>query len=179
MFNADQRQKLGVLIQNMATYYGRKFDRPVISMMIDDLQDLPFVQVEMGYNAYRKNAKNTFFPLPAAIRQLILPEPTEDMQAREIASRISQAVTKFGHPNELEAQEFVGEVGWRVVQRKGGWNYICQNLGVTLDATVFEAQTRELAKVEILTQKNPAFGKLLEEATKKGLMLDRGEPDGT
>jgi hypothetical protein len=141
----NARQLLATTIKNVATYYGRNLEPEVLSMMCDDLADLPIDQVVAGYNQYRRNPKNRTFPLPSQIRELVNPEEfvSVEAQAREIASRIVGAVTKFGWNNAKEAQVYIGPVGWNAVSRQGGWMNLCQNMGASINPTTFQAQLRD------------------------------------
>jgi hypothetical protein len=140
----NDRQDLARVIKNTATYYGRELKPEVLSMMCDDLADLPIDDVIAAYNAYRRNPKNRAFPLPAQIIEIVCPEQhvSHEDQAAEIAARIVGAVTRYGWNNSKYAQEFIGPVGWGVVERQGGWAHLCQNLGVTIDPSTFQAQVR-------------------------------------
>jgi hypothetical protein len=128
-----------------AVYYARNLSGDVIGMMADDLRDLPYAAVSEAFKAYRNNSKNKSFPLPAQIRDMVSPTETPESIARDTAARIQQAVVNLGYSNGNEAKLFIGPAGWRIVERFGGWSYLCQNLGLTISATTFHAQARELA----------------------------------
>lgn len=140
------KQALLETIINTASYYGRTLSEPVLRMFAEDLEDLPISQVIEGYKSWRRNPKNTQFPLPAQIRGLVAPEVDADSAAKEIAGRITGSVTKFGWNNSQKAREFIGETGWAIVERQGGWMHLCENLGRTINPSAFQAQTREQAK---------------------------------
>lgn len=141
--NHLERQQVGVLIANTAQYYGKELRREVISMMISDLEDLPIDLVLKAYETYRKNPNSKFFPLPAQIREIISPKNSPEAEGREISSRVILAVGKFGWSNSSEAKAFIGEIGWKAVQEFGGWQYICENLGRTLNVGILSAQIRD------------------------------------
>lgn len=104
------------------------------------------------------------FPSIAAIRRAATGErlPSEakysdDGEAREAASRIIGAVSKYGAVIGIDegayekiqtVRTFIGELGWTVVEERGGWNCICGMLTNQNMATV-EAQFRELAKSKL------------------------------
>jgi len=90
------------------------------------------------------------FPSIADIRNLIVPEPGPEVEAIEAANRIVEALSRFGgcnaDVNEPRAREFVGELGWLVVQRHGGWVNLVES-GIAADQIpTLKAQWRELAK---------------------------------
>jgi hypothetical protein len=69
----------------------------------------------------------------------------ESQKASDLASTIIGAVTRYGYNNSEKARQVIGEVGWHVVQRRGGWENFCEFL--TLDnMRTTEAQIREELK---------------------------------
>lgn len=129
------------------TYYnpGQVLPNPVVAMYGEDLADLPINECIRAYRNYRLNSKNTKFPLPAQIRAIVRPEEyiSAEAQAREIAARICGAIPKYGWSNTAQARAFIGEIGWRAVERQGGWQYLCENVGANINPTSFQAQIRD------------------------------------
>lgn len=145
----EQRSAIAKEIQLCGFIYNREIKREVLTMLIDTLVDLPFEEVLQAFQIYRNDPANKFFPNPAQIRAIILPEPSRDVVANEIAARIREAITRFGHMGGGEAKDFLGEGGWRIVLRFGGWVYLCENLGLGIDVGTFYSQVRELAKAHV------------------------------
>lgn len=141
--------KIKEAIHITARYYGRKIDDDVLLMMAEDLADLCEDEVIAAYHSYRRNPKNRVMPLPAQIREIVQPEIDVDSLAKEIASRIAGAIPKYGWSNAAAARAFIGDDGWRVVERFGGWVYLCENYGLSVDAGTFYAQTRDLLRVRL------------------------------
>jgi hypothetical protein len=139
------RQQLAKTIKATATYYGRSLEPEVLTMMCDDLADLDAGKCMQAYANYRRNPRNKTFPLPAQIRELVNPEQfvSAEAKAREIAARIVGAIPKYGWNNGREAQVYIGPEGWAAVQRAGGWQYLCENVGVGIHATTLQAQLRD------------------------------------
>jgi len=131
-----------------AVYYGRDLAPEVIGMMAEDLADLPYSQVRDNYTAYRRNPKNRAMPLPAQIRDLVAPEIDDDTLARDAASRIIQAISKYGYINPVQAREFMGNVAWSVVERQGGWVNICESFMIA-NTGIWQAQFRDLARAQM------------------------------
>lgn len=144
--NPQEQKQLKIMYLQLSAYYGRQIQDFVFDMYVQDLSDLSLEQVKNGMDSYRRNPKNRSMPLPGDIRASSDPSSDPDANARESASRIVAAVSKYGYNNPTEAEKFIGELGWHVVKRYGGWMYICENLGVTLDLTTFTAHARDLAK---------------------------------
>lgn len=164
-------KKLKEVITLTAAYYGFNLRPEVLLMYVEDLADYPENDVIAAYQSYRKNPKNRVMPLPAQIIGLLNPELSPDAKAIEVANRIRSAIGKYGWPNPNDARAYIGELGWKVVERAGGWNYICENHGLDLNPLTFFAQSRDSAKsilesanvgefdrpigIELKEQKNP------------------------
>lgn len=146
MMNENQRKELALVIVSTAIYFGRQLERSVVALMVSDLEDLDFEKVISAYSIYRRDGKNSTFPLPGKIREMINPKQSKDGLANEAASRIRKAISDFGWCNSEEAKAFIGELGWAVVERSGGWQYVCENHGLDLNPLTFHAQARDLAK---------------------------------
>lgn len=146
MISQNERGFLAGVIDRTARYFGKKLEPDVISMMIDDLADLPVPELETAFARYRRDPKNKFYPMPAAIRELVEPQENDDSQARVAVARVVEAVSRFGYYGGADARAFVGELGWSIVKAYGGWSPLCEALGHTLDVSQFQAQARELAK---------------------------------
>lgn len=127
-------------------YYhpGQALSDAVLGLYAEDLADISEEDVVLAYQAYRRNPKNTRFPLPAAIRAIVNPEEfiSPEQKAAEVAARISGAIVNYGYNNAREAAEFIGPMGWDVVQKQGGWSYLCENHGTTISPSAFQAQVR-------------------------------------
>lgn len=147
--NPSEIRELKIIISQLSHYYQRPLSDIVVNMYAEDLQDLAFEEVKSAYENYRRDPKNKFMPLPAQIREVLAPTVSPDAQAREAAARIPEAIRRFGWNQPDESRQFIGELGWRVVERFGGWIYICENLGVELNPLTFQAQTRDLARAQL------------------------------
>lgn len=127
-------------------YYSRSaLNDQVLAVYLEDLADLDPKECIEAYQRWRRNPANKHFPLPAQIRELVNPEQfvSVEARAREVAARITGAVSKYGWNNGTAARVFIGPEGWEVVQRQGGWNYLCENLGTKMNPTSFQAQVRD------------------------------------
>lgn len=153
--NQDELQNLKKYIIQIMAYYRQQINHEVVSMYSADLSDLVYENVIDAYQKYRKDPKNKFAPLPAQIREIIMgPSETSDLAiARDVASRITKAIPDFGWPNPDKAYAYVGEIGWAVVLRIGGWRYLCENFGTSLDPNLTQAQMRDIA-LALIEQNN-------------------------
>lgn len=140
----EERKQLMHLIIATSAYYGHKIEDTVLALYIEDLEDLPLARIAQAIREVRRDPKTTRFPLPAVIRARLTPPETDEDQAREAASRILAAVARYGWSNPERAEAYIGELGWEVVKRQGGWRSVCE--GVTEDnKTIHQAQWRDLA----------------------------------
>jgi hypothetical protein len=128
-----------------AAYYQLKLDPQVIPMYAEDLRDLPLSEVLQAYKIWRRNPKHFRFPLPGQIRNIVRPEVNPENEAREAASRIVSAMTKFGYSNSNQAKLYMGSIAWRVVELQGGWSHLCQTV-MTDELPIYQAQWRQLAE---------------------------------
>ncbi|MGE3756901.1 MAG: hypothetical protein AB7H97_04055 [Pseudobdellovibrionaceae bacterium] len=134
-----------VIVLTFAYYHPeRVLPDTVVQMYAKDLADLPVDKCIDAYERWRRNPANKVFPRPAEIRELVNPEEfvSVEAKAREIAARIVGAVPKFGWNNGKEARVFIGEEGWSVVQRQGGWSHVCQSLS-SYNMNSYQAQLRD------------------------------------
>lgn len=106
------------------------------------------------------NASNSF-PSPLILRKIITGEPLpgeernlEEIEAREAASNIITACSKFGEINGLEEnawqklkdlEAFVGPIAWDLISRRNGWNEVNRSI-TNANMNSVEVQFRELAK---------------------------------
>lgn len=150
MWNQNQRNLFKNSYLATCSIYGKEtFTQDAIKMIMDNLHDLDFEKCLKALNFYMKDPKNKTWPKIADIRAIVNPQVDVGSRAQEIASRLREAITRFGWPNQDKAKMFIGEIGWDVVNRFGGWTFICENHGINLNPEAFYAQARELVKARL------------------------------
>lgn len=128
-----------------AQYYGRDLQPSTVAAMADDLIEISPQNAIEAYVAWRKDSRHRAMPTPSDIIATVRGSPASpEAIGREVASRVVHAVSAFGWCNGKEAMAYVGDAGWRAVQRMGGWKYLCENLGTELSVLTFQAQCRDL-----------------------------------
>ena len=145
MLSQEERNQLGIKLTKVALLFGVEKTGEQISMFIQTMQEFFPSSCEKYINAidvYCSDEKNKFFPTPVQLRGYIQGELSKRATGNEVATRIQYAISKFGYPNPKEAAEHIGELGWNYIQRLGGWEYLCQNFGVSIHTTTFHAQCR-------------------------------------
>src|SRR4051812_23599476 len=134
----------------IATYYREQMLPEIVEMYIADLSlHLSEDQVVAAMNAWRGNPRHRKAPLPADLIEMFKPSVDESALAGEIAQRLVGAVAKFGFWRSGEAREFMGPVGWQYVLDRGGWQRLCEDLGVKIPESVFLAQARDALKTRL------------------------------
>lgn len=90
-------------------------------------------------------------PLVHEILEAANPKVSEKTAAIELVDKIKKAVSKFGHTNAAGAKEYIGPIGWELVERNGRW------YSLTRSTTAFKgieyAQLRDSAE-SLITQYN-------------------------
>lgn len=140
----QEKQHLKALIVATSMYYGHEIPDPVLNLYVEDLEDLPFAAVAGAIKEVRRDPKTTRFPLPAVIRERL--EPAQDLESQALLAvgRIIEAVARFGWTNSERAREVIGELGWQVVEREGGWQNLCGELNQD-NIGMLRAQWRQTA----------------------------------
>jgi len=149
MLSYDQKKEVAKYYENTCKAFDKILDTEVLKMQVEDLADLDFQDILKALATYRRDGKNTVWPRASKIREIVNPKQSKEAMANEAASRIRKAITDFGWCNSGPAKESIGELGWTVVERAGGWQYVCENHGLDLNPLTFHAQARDLAKAVI------------------------------
>lgn len=149
--NQEQRNQLGTKITEAAFYFGKTdLSKEQVGVLINVLfkhfGDEGLEIILSAIDRYIEDAKNKVFFSPATLRPYLRPELSPEAKSNEVASRIRSAIGKFGWPNPEDARAYIGDLGWKVVERFGGWQALCENHGVDLSALTFHAQARDTVR---------------------------------
>ncbi len=136
------------MLIEMARFYSYELGERQLEMYVDVLSQFPEDQVLNAGRSYVRDIKNKTFPMPphSILKDSLPKEASNDALAKEAAARLIESVRKFGYNRRQDAREYIGELGWRAVERFGGWHGICMDLGVGMSVDTFYAQVRELCK---------------------------------
>lgn len=146
--NSQERIRIGEIWINTAEVYGKEIKDAGLRIMLDAVSDLPFEAVLSALRDWPRVSKQQRHPFPAEVREMAGGGVSADAEATAAATRVQQAITRFGWPNGKEAQLFIGSLGWTVVQRLGGWLRVCEMVGVDYDKSAFFAHAKSIAKSE-------------------------------
>lgn len=133
----------------VAAYYKQQLNDITISMYAADVSHISIDELMELFSSYRKDPKNKFMPMPSAFLAMLDPSLSIESSAELVAGRIHDAVVKFGWPSPEKARAYIGDVGWDIVRRRGGWQVVCENLGSEWDVGTFHAQSRNSAKASL------------------------------
>lgn len=142
---ASMEAEIAKILTALAEYYDKTLTAGQLAMYVEDLIMLSPVELLRAVQEYRTKPENNWFPLPAKLVALARPQPTDEQNAIDAITRIIQAVAKFGSYRNEDAKNFIGEMGWFVVQREGGWQNVCALLNED-NIGMLRAQWREMAK---------------------------------
>lgn len=183
--NPSDRSRVGEQWMALGLLYdGREIPRPALKLMLDAISDLEADRVLQAFREWVNDKKSTRYPTPGQLRALVRPSPDPRSMAIATSLRVREAISKFGWCNARSAREYVGESGWKFVERFGGWLHLCENLGVNLNENTFLAQARDAIESDIslnkigfdtdqplLEQQNKPIGKLIKNLSDR-LELD-------
>lgn len=146
MLTNNEKNEIGRIYAATCKSFDKILDPDVLKLQVEDLADLEFSQIVSALTKYRSDPKNNFWPRASKLREIIFPKQSIETLANEAASRIRQAISDYGWNDPQGAKKFIGDLGWNIVLRSGGWMYLCENHGVELSPLTFHAQARDLAK---------------------------------
>ena len=149
----DEKKQFGNEYVLTCKFFDKDISFEIVKLVIYDLQDLDFQMCFNALSQYRKSAKNQFWPKSADIRKLASPELSDESKAEQAAVKIVEAIKKHGWSQPEQARAHMGELAWSVVNSKGGWMTVCENLGSEWDVGTFHAQARQIAKSTIESAK--------------------------
>ncbi len=140
----NERSSVGVMWLRIAQVFGKSIEPQTMKVMLDAVDDLPADEVASVLASWMKTTRLARYPFPSEIRERLGHSEAPEDIGRDVASRIIESVSRFGWNNSESAKEFIGELGWVVVTRQGGWVTVCQELDEN-NKGVMQAQMRDLA----------------------------------
>lgn len=88
------------------------------------------------------------FPSPKELLSIAMRSEEDPGSAEDIASRMIGAVAKFGHTNPEAAKEFIGSIGWSIIELEGGWSRLCLSMKES-NITIYKAQWKKSLEQKI------------------------------
>lgn len=150
--NQQERDDLAKKLINIALFYGNyDLTKSAVIQYINILElfyNKSYIDYVNALNSYSAETSNKNFPAPSQLKQYLFPSSSSRQQAQEIAQRCFGAIRKFGYTKPVQAKEYIGELGWRLIERRGGWNSHCTETRES-DVPILTAQFRESIGVYI------------------------------
>lgn len=130
--NQDERNILAKELINLALFYGKN-DLTSLAVsqylaVLDRFYNKSLQSYLSALDLYLNDGGNKYFPSPAQLKPYLEPKASSRDQALEIAQRCFGAIKKFGYNKPNEAKDYIGEVGWRLIQNRGGWYFHCTEI---------------------------------------------------
>jgi hypothetical protein len=143
MWTREEREQFAKSLILTCRCFDKEISIDLVQLFMCDLEDLPFNLTMQGLSMYRLDKKNRTWPRIGDLRAYADPSPIDSReQASEIAQKCFGAIRKFGWTKSQEAREFIGEEGWEVIQRRGGWQAHCEST-LEREVPILTAQFRD------------------------------------
>lgn len=143
----DIEQKFAALLGKFFQRNNQKIDPLDIEIYVGGLWEYG---LEKAYQALIEIAKGDGFQRIPTVKRIketmgVDIEISQRDQGVLISGRIWSAISRYGYMRGTEAREYIGDVGWAVVNMLGGWGPLCENTMID-EQHVFMAQTRDLVQ---------------------------------
>lgn len=135
-----------LVIQNLM-YYDAPIAEVKVKLFAADLADLELADLERALVNFRREPGRRMMPMPSDIRHKIKPVLVSDEAlCIEAVARIVQALSSYGPYRHDDAKNHIGQLGWEIVLRQGGWQEVCTSVGVENPIGVFQSQAVKIGK---------------------------------
>lgn len=134
----------GLLV--LAEMCDKTLSKEMIAMYDAELAEVGYARLASAIRTVIRTRKSRDgFPSISELAQAAGAVKDAQSEGDEAANRIVQAISDFGWSSPASAREFIGELGWLVVQRAGGWESVCD---VTVKQVPFvRKQYADMAKM--------------------------------
>lgn len=167
----EERNRIGHLWVGLAQMYGKDIAPAALAVMLKAIDDIPALAIEKALNDWVRTSKLGRYPFPADIRDLAMPAADPRVLAIATVGRIKEAIDMFGWPQPSKARAFIGDTGWRYVERCGGWQAVCEKPELNIHEPNVTAQMRDSIEADIKL-KRAGFDMdkpLIEQSKSQGL----------
>jgi hypothetical protein len=119
---SEIEKKITTAVVMTAKNAGKPLDDFGLDIYVECLMPLPLDRVLV---CLRDGFKTGKLPTIQDIENFATARPNETDSVQEAVARICSSISRFGSPNSDRAREFIGELGWQIVERFGGWQLVC------------------------------------------------------
>ena len=167
--NIEQFTKAMIYYQSLLPASAPEFGNPlVLKFWYDQLSPYGPAKLRTAFDALVLKVDR--FPSMRIVLKEIDGRADPHAEGIDISANISAAISRYGYCNPIEAKKFLGELGWHIVSLAGGWDHICSTV-TNKDLSIYQAQWRELAKVQV-DKRNSGQLSLLEHQKRDIEVID-------
>ena len=112
------------LLAQMAVVFGKAETKERLQYYAVELSEYDFKSVKTALRTHAKT--KTFFPSLAELIEAIGKIEAPALDATLSAQKLIDATYKFGEYRAADAQKYLGQDLWGIVQKWGGWNRLCK-----------------------------------------------------
>lgn len=149
LMNHNDRQKKGMRLAALYQVYDKVLSMDAARFYLDAVSELTYEEFDHAIIKFSRFSTRSTPPTPGELMAHARPTMNVQDQGVAIAGRVYKAVCDFGWTSPQGARQYIGETGWQVVEQFGGWQYICENLGLKISVDTFRAQIRDSARAQI------------------------------
>jgi hypothetical protein len=125
-------------LKRMAVLFKEEVTSQRMEMFVNALSNYDINKVKWAIATCA--VKLTKFPSLADIINLIEPNSNIDYETEQITNAIFTAINEFGYNNATKASEYIGPVGWRVIQGFGKW----ESFALSVDYNNMESKRAQI-----------------------------------
>lgn len=167
----QQERKLALV--SLAEYLQVEITEGQLLAYTSDLEDINIYNLHSAIRELRLSGENFYgkFPLPSVIRKYVHGSKAD--VSLDASLKIIKSISKFGWPNHKDAKEFIGELGWAVVEAYGGWPNVCRMVNEPDKISIYQPQFQRAASM-LIEKDNVSTKRLGVNGGEKGQPLSLG-----
>ena len=142
-------KELKTLLLEDAAFYDAQMNEIKLRLYADALKGISMEDIRRAQIAYREEKGRRMMPMPADIKAFLNKEMDPRALAIATVGKIKEAISKFGWPQPTKAREHIGEDGWRVIERYGGWQAVCEKPELNIHEPNVTAQMRDAIEADL------------------------------
>lgn len=142
MNQAQREAKIMQAVGAVAAATGKEVDEFGMSIYVEDLGRFEGEEFARILTRLRQAFRERTLPSVKELEDAALQRASGKNDVDEAVARICTAIRTCGTPNMSRAMEFIGELGWSIVQRYGGWAAVCA-VESEKDLAVMRAQMKQ------------------------------------
>ena len=154
----------GQIFVMLAEIYGEDLSESRLRAYLIALNDLSLAEIKTAFDLCVKDETVYKLPTPAKLRALVRPSLDPKQEAIRLVEALKSAIKKYGWANGGEAEKSLDPKLWKVIERLGGWHYICTNEAANLNDQIIYAQIRDNITAIVTGERkniNPITGEAL------------------